>query len=230
MELHQNAQEGSLAGSSTSRTTRTITNALSTMCNSECYPNSIKLPLSLNCAPHVLTLKEEAKRPRVSFCLPQDEKPFDVPKIKERSRKLWYSQSEIMIFKLKAKAEILKGKQTSEDTSGFERFDATRSKYKKSALHYVLMSQKVKRDPDFQRYISLRCTSWAKLLALNQGFEDFCKVYDPLSSLFGDDTQNSYKELFFDDMTGMKRSLSEFLPQGDKAIRNVRQRTMPGAA
>jgi hypothetical protein len=156
----------------------------------------------------------------------------------EIARQLWYSQEEILKFKQHAKTIILHRKQTTEDTSGFERFDITRAKYKKKALHYVLLSQKVQRDPEFQRYISRRCTARAKVIALNQGLEDFCEVYDPLISLLGvSNSGDSYNDYFFNDISkcadNVKRSISDIsfnnmaLPAEDvDQSRRVRQRTL----
>jgi hypothetical protein len=156
----------------------------------------------------------------------------------ETVRQLWYSQGEILTFKQHAKAIVLHRKQTTEDTSGFERFDITRAKYKKTALHYVLLSQKVQRDPEFQSYISRRCTARAKIIALNQGLEDFCEVYDPLISLLGvSNSGDSYNDYFFNDLSkcadNVKRPIRDIsfnnlalqAEDVDKS-RRVRQRTL----
>mmetsp|Transcript_5513 Transcript_5513/g.13266 ORF Transcript_5513/g.13266 Transcript_5513/m.13266 type:complete len:414 (-) Transcript_5513:184-1425(-) len=48
----------------------------------------------------------------------------------------------------------------------------------------------------FIRKVSLRCTAWAREMAVKQGFKDYCAVHDPLASLFDDhvDHKSANKE------------------------------------
>eukprot|EP00980_Cylindrotheca_fusiformis_P016886 scaffold5114_cov67-Cylindrotheca_fusiformis.AAC.4 len=138
----------------------------------------------------------------------------------ETARKLWYSKADIAAFKTQAKQIVLNKAHTSEDISGFERFDAKRSKEKKSTLHFVILSQMVKRDAEFQRHVSRKCTAGAKVIALNQALEDFCAVYDPLACLLGasSDGKKYHESLFMGNPalncstnTNNKRSVEQML-------------------
>ncbi|CAJ1948577.1 unnamed protein product [Cylindrotheca closterium] len=95
----------------------------------------------------------------------------------------WYSKRDIRAFREQAKELVLSGLPSNEETFGLERYKLERSRQKKSTVKYVVLSQKVVKDPGFQRYISRRRTSTSKEAALNQALENFCEVYDPLSSL-----------------------------------------------
>jgi hypothetical protein len=92
---------------------------------------------------------------------------------------LWYTEQEITSFKITAKMIVLSGNVPEGETmTGLERYhDIRRSKYKKSAIFYILQAQKASRNPDFIRAVSRRCTVWARTVAANQGFEHFCAVY-----------------------------------------------------
>jgi len=106
---------------------------------------------------------------------------------------MWYSRKEIRSFQAEVKSVILSGLPSSEETYGMERYQAERTRQKKSIVSYVVLSQKVKKDPEFQSYISRRHTSSFKEMALNQALENFCEVYDPLGSLLdGGDNYNGY--------------------------------------
>lgn len=52
---------------------------------------------------------------------------------------------------------------------------------------------------DFLRVVSKQCTAISTDMALTQGFNDFCQVYDPLQSLFGEknDDGDNYNDVFF---------------------------------
>lgn len=133
----------------------------------------------------------KSKRNRVSFDeeKSQTNKNEARPSVEELTlkdiRRSWYSKPEIALFKIHAKLLMLHRHQITEDMSGFERFNSSRIREKKSALHYVVLSQLVKKDPEFQRHVSQNCTARAKVLALNQGLENFRAAYDPLSCLVG---------------------------------------------
>jgi len=102
----------------------------------------------------------------------------------------WYSYQEIQHFKEEVRSAVLRhyyqqGETKNEDDemAGLEKYDPQRSQYKQSALHYTLQAQSQSRDPSFLRSIARRCTAWARTLAINQGFNDYCAVYDPLDGL-----------------------------------------------
>ena len=57
------------------------------------------------------------------------------------------------------------------------------SSLRSSSLSEPYKQQQVE---DFVRKVSLRCTAWAREMAVKQGFKDYCAVHDPLASLFDD--------------------------------------------
>ncbi|CAJ1965471.1 unnamed protein product [Cylindrotheca closterium] len=109
---------------------------------------------------------------------------------------MWYTPQHIDHFKQSVKYIIyiiLNKEKQSEDehaeteTSGLERYRPQRSEYKRSALFYTLHAQSKDRNPEFIRAVARRCTAWARSIATEQGFEDYCDVYDdPLDRLLAD--------------------------------------------
>jgi hypothetical protein len=162
---------------------------------------------------------------RVSFALDHDEEqpntspqaesapvpvPLPITLTEEDCEALWYQPKEVAAFKADVRYLIMyyAGSRSSsmshaedDDMRGLERYNLERSTYKKSAIYYVLMAQKKsKGNPKVIRMVSKRCTGWAQELALHQGFEDFCAVYDPLETLLGsdeDDQHNNYNDSLF---------------------------------
>merc|ERR1711865_592002 len=83
----------------------------------------------------------------------------------------------------------------NDDThDGLERFTRQRAIWKRSSIHYILLAQKqvkekrgVLNQDQQQEYlynVSIRCSTWAKEAAFEQGFQDYCSIHDPLASLF----------------------------------------------
>lgn len=117
-----------------------------------------------------------------------------------RAANTWYSTNEIRSFKAQVKALVSKGLPSNEEIFGMERYAWDRQSSRKKIVKYVFLSQKINRDPEFQNYISRRRSSAYKEMALNQALENFCEVYDPLSSLLGDgsnDEGDNYNDYFF---------------------------------
>lgn len=105
---------------------------------------------------------------------------------------VWYTEEEITNFKRTAKRIVCTGRIPEGDSvSGLERYqDIQRSKYKRSALYYILQAQQSSRNPEFIRAVSKRCTAWARHVAFNQGFAQYCQVYgDPLDTLLLEDLE-----------------------------------------
>merc|ERR1711957_688452 len=86
---------------------------------------------------------------------------------------------------------------------GLERFTRQRAIWKRSSIHYILLAQKqvkekkqgvlVNQDQQ-QEYlynVSIRCSTWAKEAAFEQGLKDYCSIHDPLASLFASSTSSS---------------------------------------
>lgn len=102
---------------------------------------------------------------------------------------MWYSPQYIDYFKQSAKYMVLNREKLNEEElcmSGLERYLGKRSEYRRSALFYTLQAQRKTRNPEFIRAVSRRCTAWARSIATQQGFEDYCEVYDPLARLLAD--------------------------------------------
>jgi hypothetical protein len=160
---------------------------------------------------------------RVSFALDHDEEqlnpspqaesahvpvPLPITLTEEDCEALWYQPEEVAAFKAGIRYLVLHyaGSRSSMshgddvEMRGLERYSLERSTYKKSAIYYVLMAQKKsKGNPKVIRTVSKRCTGWAQELALHQGFEDFCAVYDPLETLLGSegDQHSNYNDSLF---------------------------------
>jgi hypothetical protein len=111
---------------------------------------------------------------------------------------LWYQQEEIASMKAEAKYYILHRKgATADQVCGLDRFTSQRALWKRSAIQYVLMSQRHNRGDEFIRRVSLRCSGWFREKACEQGFRDYCAVHDPLASLLESDSVENYNECFF---------------------------------
>mmetsp|Transcript_39917 Transcript_39917/g.96307 ORF Transcript_39917/g.96307 Transcript_39917/m.96307 type:complete len:132 (-) Transcript_39917:101-496(-) len=81
---------------------------------------------------------------------------------------------------------------------------------KKSAKYHILHAQKKSRDPEFIRSVSRRCTAWARAIAREQGFHDYCAVYDPLDGLLD---LEDFDESFTNTMDEKKRIRDEEMTQ-----------------
>mmetsp|Transcript_40961 Transcript_40961/g.98776 ORF Transcript_40961/g.98776 Transcript_40961/m.98776 type:complete len:213 (-) Transcript_40961:92-730(-) len=104
---------------------------------------------------------------------------------------MWHTPEQINYFKQSAKYVILNKENLDlhDDEfaiSGLERYGPKRSEYKRSALFYTLHAQHKSRNPEFIRAVARRCTGWARSVATEQGFADYCDVYDPLARLLAD--------------------------------------------
>lgn len=144
---------------------------------------------------------------------------------------MWYTPQNIDSFKENAKYAIVNQAKLSQmddneefSMSGLERYGRQRTEYKRSALYYTLDAQRKTRNPDFIRSVARRCTAWARSVAAQQGFEDYCDVYDPLSRLLADPTFSVEILKAVNKSQGMaeKRSLGELdeeLPLGNKRQR-----------
>lgn len=145
---------------------------------------------------------------------------------------LWYQRAEISAFKSDARNVILLGATRGdvcfeEELSGLERFNLQRSLGKKAAIQYVLLAQKKNKGPEFIRLVYEKCNAWAMEFAVDQGFKDFCQVYDPLESLLGSSCEN-YNDCLFTESKKRKHNNCEqkdpiaWVEEG----RRVRQKTM----
>ena len=112
---------------------------------------------------------------------------------------IWYNPVEIGQFKKEARKIILQSPEDEDKLCGLERFNYERSMGKKSVLRLVLRAQKEDKRPEFIRQVYEKCASWATEYALEQGFVDFCRVYDPLQSLLGTASEN-YNDCFFNQL------------------------------
>lgn len=152
----------------------------------------------------------------------------------EHVASVWYSKDEIRSFKSQAKSLIIRGLPSNEESFGMERYLLERSRSKKSTVNYVVLSQKIKKDPEFQSYTSRNHSATAKEMALHQALENFCEVYDPLSSLLeGGDNYNDFFASSNENNNNGKRSHSDVsfnMAMIDEAssqeTRRVRQRTI----
>lgn len=148
--------------------------------------------LSTNAKPQ--SRKRTFLRRRVSFNLDKENAaPSPMKEITpEHATDMWYSKQDIRSFQSEVRSFVLGGLPSSDETFGLERYQIERSRQKKSAVSRVVLSQQVKKDPEFQSYISRNHTFTFKELALNQALENYCDVYDPLGSLLeGGDIFNS---------------------------------------
>ena len=108
---------------------------------------------------------------------------------------MWFTYEEITKFKHDVRSLVIRKVQRNnnkgitnnddndEEMSGLEKYNPQRSAYKKSALYHILNAQKKSRDPQFLRAVSRRSTAWARAIANEQGFKDYCAIYDPLDDL-----------------------------------------------
>ncbi|CAJ1939307.1 unnamed protein product [Cylindrotheca closterium] len=118
---------------------------------------------------------------------------------------MWYNRQEFDVIKHQVRSivwrqQFLNGETPSssfrknnnhDDTdniSVLQRYGPHRSAYKKLVIRYTLHAQNHSIDPDFLRSVSTQFSARARALAANQGFEDYCEVYDPLDSLLGSAT------------------------------------------
>ena len=180
---------------------------------------------------NMMNRSSQKKRPRrVHFDCDESDVPlhitsapplFETLKL-ETAQEIWYLQSEIASFKREARNILLYGKTEEKDElCGLERFNLERSIQKKNAVKYVMLAQKLQKGADFVKEVYRQCTTWATDLALVQGFNDFCEVYDPLKSLLGDNCAENYNDCFFSEK---KRPLS--VDENSFETRRVRSRTL----
>mmetsp|Transcript_111306 Transcript_111306/g.156250 ORF Transcript_111306/g.156250 Transcript_111306/m.156250 type:complete len:202 (+) Transcript_111306:85-690(+) len=144
----------------------------------------------------------------------------------ETCRQLWYQPDEIGYFKHDTRNLVLFGQSFGgdDDMSGLERYNMERSKHKRDVLHYILAIHRLGKDADFLGKASRTSTAWASDIASQQGFYDYCAVYDPLAVCLGDD--DDFKEFL---ESGDKRKASE--PLSDVFCgRRVRQRTVENSS
>jgi hypothetical protein len=115
---------------------------------------------------------------------------------------MWFTHEDITKFKHEVRSLVIrkvqnggtvpsteKEQENDDEMSGLEKYNPQRSAYKRSALYNVLHAQSKSRDPYFLRANSRRSTAWARAIANQQGFQDYCAVYDPLDDLL--DFENS---------------------------------------
>lgn len=100
---------------------------------------------------------------------------------------LWYTEDEITEIKNNVRSLVIRNSQhkvnDEEEMAGLEKYNPQRSEYKKAALYHILRAQSKSRDPEFLRSVSSRSTAWARTVAADQGFHDYCEIYDPLDNL-----------------------------------------------
>lgn len=104
---------------------------------------------------------------------------------------IWYNCDEIQQFKQEVRSIVIRHYQTTNGTTPptkneipeLERYGPQRSEYKRFARHHIIQAQKHSRDPNYLRSVARRCTAWARAVATDRGFHDYCAVYDPLDGL-----------------------------------------------
>eukprot|EP00526_Cylindrotheca_closterium_P019042 CAMPEP_0113629664 /NCGR_PEP_ID=MMETSP0017_2-20120614/15403_1 /TAXON_ID=2856 /ORGANISM="Cylindrotheca closterium" /LENGTH=223 /DNA_ID=CAMNT_0000540079 /DNA_START=52 /DNA_END=723 /DNA_ORIENTATION=+ /assembly_acc=CAM_ASM_000147 len=222
------------------------------MCKSTVYTSTKDRVVLKSLSTNIPSMRKRTFRQRKVCFSFEKENPAAAPSpVKEITldhiTNVWYSKGEIRSFKTQAKSLILRGLPSNEETFGMERYQLERSRTKKNTVKYVVLSQKVKSDPEFQSYISRRNSSTAKEFALDQALENFCEVYDPLSSLL--EGGDNYNEFFFannntNETPNGKRSISDVsfnmnvIDQTssqeedvvEQPLRRVRQRTIAAMA
>jgi hypothetical protein len=127
----------------------------------------------------------------------------------EICQRLWFQDSEIAAFRSETRSLILYGKQSEDDDfAGLERFSLERSNRKKTAIQLVLLAQRKGNDASFIQAIATECSEWAVTAGVLQGFQDFCQVYDPLTSLLGanDDDDSAGDTSYNDTLFGTNTS------------------------
>jgi len=178
--------------------------------------------------------KFSSRKRRITFADPDEDDSAPAP-MKELTIEIindvWYSLDELDYFKENVKRIVLSRKvPEGEASEGLEKYDTRRMKFKFYALAYIMQAQREGCEPEFLRRVSRRCTAWARTTALNQGFHDFCEIYDPLDDLLELDSNEveDYNECFFKGNRGTKRSTCDSHADGSDRI--VRRRTLSSAA
>lgn len=144
----------------------------------------------------------------------------------EHCKELWYQKEELAAIKHAAKVIIAKRNKAKRnpDTSseeqealiGLERFNKQRAISKKNTIRCILMAQHEMRQPrvqlvlnnygiskeDYIQKISFQRTEWSRNAAIDQGFNDYCAVHDPLAPLFGDSNSKNGNTYLDDDREG----------------------------
>ncbi|CAJ1948565.1 unnamed protein product [Cylindrotheca closterium] len=213
------------------------------MCKSTDFQSTKERTVLKALSPNVSSRKRTLRQRKVCFSNEENAASSPLKEItNEHVANVWYSKGEIGSFKAQAKYLVLSGLPPKEDTFGLERYQLERSRQKRATVNYVVLSQKVNRDSEFQSYISRRNSSTSKEAALNQALENFCQVYDPLSSLL--EGGDNYDEHFFaedENTTGNKRSISDVSfnmamidetchAEEEEPLPRVRQRTVAAVA
>eukprot|EP00339_Tiarina_fusa_P010705 CAMPEP_0117026668 /NCGR_PEP_ID=MMETSP0472-20121206/19586_1 /TAXON_ID=693140 ORGANISM="Tiarina fusus, Strain LIS" /NCGR_SAMPLE_ID=MMETSP0472 /ASSEMBLY_ACC=CAM_ASM_000603 /LENGTH=238 /DNA_ID=CAMNT_0004733743 /DNA_START=176 /DNA_END=892 /DNA_ORIENTATION=+ len=144
---------------------------------------------------------------------------------------LWYQPEEIACLKHATRQIVLYGQNFfgETDTSGLERYSVQRSHHKKEVLRYILMIHRMGKDADCLGGASRKSTAWASVVANQQGYRDYCDVYDPLHEFLIDGEEMDLKELAESegvDDDNSKRKMAEAAPCCE---RRVRQRTSPSS-
>lgn len=110
---------------------------------------------------------------------------------------IWYTPEELKDIKHEVRSLVCRhfhrgatssycDRNSSDDIPALKRYDPQRIVHKQTTLRYVLQAQNHSSEPDFIRSVSRQFSVCARALAANQGFEDYCEVYDPLDSLVSD--------------------------------------------
>jgi hypothetical protein len=108
--------------------------------------------------------------------------------------RLWYQKSETVAAKEYVRALVNNPGDNVDDLVGLSKFTRIeRSYHKRSAIWYVLAAHRESPyNHDFVRQVSNRCTEWARSVAEQEGFANYCEVYgDPFDSLMFNMEDNS---------------------------------------
>jgi Pyruvate/2-oxoacid:ferredoxin oxidoreductase delta subunit len=120
---------------------------------------------------------------------------------------MWYVHKELEVFRKQARDHIL-GKSTDNETRGYERYNAIRSKQKALTRKVTLLACSQKGlSPEDVAIIVRKSSLWAVKDAFRAGCNDFCAVYCPEMALL------------------MKKSNKRSV-EAQEEQRNVRQRTI----
>jgi hypothetical protein len=187
---------------------------------------------------HSAVRKQKRKQLVVRF---QEENTTFIPPLLseltlDQAEKLWYQRSDIAAFKCHVQKLLLQGRNQydhQEDRSGLERFNLDRSLHKKRTNHCVVQAWKKRKvlshattigSPEIVSQIYRNHSAVSTELALEQGLEDFCQVYDPFESLLGGDAHDdmsitsnnnerqNYNNYFFSDSADESRIIPPINP------------------
>jgi len=105
-----------------------------------------------------------------------------------------------------------------ETVIGLGRFSYQRSQYKRSAIYYVMAAQQecpwnYPKKPAYIRAVSRRCTGWARQVATEEGFANFCEVYgDPIENLLNTSSWEEDLKSFNDSFSQSQQKEPENCP------------------